>query len=216
MKKWIYGSLLTLGLAMSAACGPTGSDSSDSCSSDSECKADRICEDGECVSPGGGGGGDNGGNGGNGGNNSSGNNSSGNNDGNNSGGDAAWCCVNGAYYGCATDADAQTCVFDFDPSVCNRDASRDATCNDDNGGNNDNNSSGNNGNNSSGNNSNGKKATGETCEVNNECDGGACLVRDSGDILGYCSERCDSFADCPTFWDCEELGNAAGKYCVEN
>lgn len=60
------------------------------------------------------------------------------------------------------------------------------------------------------------KQTGDPCETNSQCEGGVCLVRDDGDILGYCSHKCDSFADCPSFWDCEELGNAAGTYCVQN
>ncbi len=217
MNKWFSISVLALGLAVSA-CGPTGSDSgsSDSCSSDNDCKGDRICEDRECVSPGGGdnGGGDNGGGGGG----ADTNNDNGGGGGGGGGADeyVAYCCVNGSFYGCDSAGDAEACVFEEGgEEQCTRDASFDASyCDDDGGGggggdtNNDNNGGGGGGSD--------KKATGETCEVNSECEGSVCLVRGSGDILGYCSNRCENFSDCPTFWDCEELANAAGKYCVED
>jgi hypothetical protein len=52
---------------------------------------------------------------------------------------------------------------------------------------------------------------------NDECVYDACVVNDPDvDIAGFCTATCDSFADCPAFWDCEELANAAGKYCVQN
>jgi hypothetical protein len=34
--------------------------------------------------------------------------------------------------------------------------------------------------------------------------------------FGYCTKTCESFTDCPTFWDCERVGNASAKYCVQN
>ena len=43
----------------------------------------------------------------------------------------------------------------------------------------------------------------------------ACLYRNSNDIAGYCSKTCNSFAECPVFWDCKALANAAGTYCVQ-
>ncbi len=60
------------------------------------------------------------------------------------------------------------------------------------------------------------KKVGDTCQTNTDCAGGACLVRNTGDIAGYCSKRCESFSSCPSFWDCKDLSNAAGTYCVQN
>jgi hypothetical protein len=60
--------------------------------------------------------------------------------------------------------------------------------------------------------------TGATCQENSDCTTG-CIVNtdENGNQtdFGYCTKRCESFADCPTFWSCEEIGNAAGTYCVQ-
>lgn len=60
--------------------------------------------------------------------------------------------------------------------------------------------------------------TGESCQANSDCNT-ACLVSSDGNgnesDFGYCTNRCESFADCPSFWACEEIGNAAGTYCVQ-
>ncbi|MBA2663099.1 MAG: hypothetical protein H0U74_12455 [Bradymonadaceae bacterium] len=57
---------------------------------------------------------------------------------------------------------------------------------------------------------------GESCQVNNDCLYKVCLVASDGSTqFGYCSATCQSFTDCPTFWNCEAVGNATGKYCVE-
>jgi hypothetical protein len=61
--------------------------------------------------------------------------------------------------------------------------------------------------------------TGETCSENSDCLNNTCLLGfdENGNqtAFGYCTKRCDGFADCPTFWDCVEVGNAIGTYCVE-
>jgi hypothetical protein len=60
-----------------------------------------------------------------------------------------------------------------------------------------------------------KKKVGELCQGVNECAGTSCLVRRQGDVSGYCSKQCNSFSECPTFWDCKEISNGAGKRCVQ-
>ena len=57
---------------------------------------------------------------------------------------------------------------------------------------------------------------GQMCQFNNDCEYGACYFTDPGDAFGYCTATCESFTDCPTFWDCEEPSNASGKYCVDD
>ena len=60
---------------------------------------------------------------------------------------------------------------------------------------------------------------GAFCDANDDCDT-ACLFGfdENGNQtdFGYCTKRCDSFADCPTFWSCEEVGNANGTFCIED
>lgn len=60
---------------------------------------------------------------------------------------------------------------------------------------------------------------GNQCEGNGDCSADTCLfkVDDQGNYpdYGYCSGTCESFSDCPDFWNCEEVGNASGKYCVQ-
>jgi hypothetical protein len=61
---------------------------------------------------------------------------------------------------------------------------------------------------------------GEQCVANGDCDADSCLfkVQEDGSLAdyGYCSGTCESFSDCPSFWDCGEVGNASGKYCIQN
>ncbi len=58
-----------------------------------------------------------------------------------------------------------------------------------------------------------KKKTGETCKVNDECETGCIIGAD--DVLGYCTNTCEDFSDCPDFWDCAQVGNATGKFCLQ-
>ena len=55
---------------------------------------------------------------------------------------------------------------------------------------------------------------GKTCTKNSDCSD-VCLFKGSADY-GYCSKSCESFTECPTFWMCEEVMNASGKYCIQN
>ena len=59
-----------------------------------------------------------------------------------------------------------------------------------------------------------KGSVGDKCEGNATCQSDACIFR-SGDDFGYCTKECESFADCPSFWECESVGNAAGKFCKQ-
>jgi hypothetical protein len=55
---------------------------------------------------------------------------------------------------------------------------------------------------------------GDQCERNEQCSSKACVKSGSSDF-GYCTKICQSFADCPSFWQCERVGNASAKYCVQ-
>lgn len=59
-----------------------------------------------------------------------------------------------------------------------------------------------------------KSDFGKTCTKNGDCSD-VCLFKGSADY-GYCSKPCESFTVCPTFWKCEEVMNASGKYCIQN
>jgi len=60
-----------------------------------------------------------------------------------------------------------------------------------------------------------KKRVGEQCTDRNECAGTTCLYRNPNDVSGYCSKQCNSFTECPTFWNCTDIANGAGKRCVQ-
>lgn len=55
---------------------------------------------------------------------------------------------------------------------------------------------------------------GATCSRNSDCASNTCFTG-HGD-LGYCTNMCDSFTDCPKFWDCEKVGNAPQKICQQD
>ena len=55
---------------------------------------------------------------------------------------------------------------------------------------------------------------GATCNRNKDCDTNTCFVG-KGD-LGYCTKMCNSFSDCPTFWECKRAGNAPQKICMQD
>ena len=55
---------------------------------------------------------------------------------------------------------------------------------------------------------------GDECQGDGDCNSNICLFK-SGSAFGYCSKICSSFTDCPDFWNCEEVGNASGTYCVQ-
>lgn len=55
---------------------------------------------------------------------------------------------------------------------------------------------------------------GKTCHKNHECEQDACFTG-HGD-LGYCTKFCNSFSDCPTFWECKKPGNAPQRICMQD
>lgn len=193
MKRLMIGMVL-VGL-FGAGCG---SDDSDACSSDSDCKGDRICESGECISPESGG------------NNTSTNNTSGNNtsQNNTSGNNTSQnntstnntaqnnTSTNNTSGNNTTDEGALgsecTSSSDCDSAYCRTEAGAfSGTC--------------------------AENDFGDTCQGPEDCEYGACLVSsDGGDVAGYCSSTCESFTDCPTFWSCGELNNASGTYCLQD
>jgi hypothetical protein len=60
---------------------------------------------------------------------------------------------------------------------------------------------------------------GAFCSANADCNT-ACLfgTDENGNQtdFGYCTKPCESFTDCPTFWDCAEVGNAIGTFCIQD
>lgn len=59
-----------------------------------------------------------------------------------------------------------------------------------------------------------KLGFGATCKTNNDCESRACYVG-SGE-LGYCTKMCDSWSDCPSFWECKKPGNAPQRICMQD
>ena len=57
------------------------------------------------------------------------------------------------------------------------------------------------------------KKLGATCSHNDECASEVCFTGYGS--LGYCSKMCDSFAQCPSFWECKNVGNAPQKICQQ-
>jgi hypothetical protein len=58
-----------------------------------------------------------------------------------------------------------------------------------------------------------KEVEATTCHTNADCDSKVCFTG-KGD-LGYCTKMCNSFSDCPSFWECEHVGNAPQKICMQ-
>jgi len=59
------------------------------------------------------------------------------------------------------------------------------------------------------------KPIGGECQSDSVCASEIC-VRRGGASYGYCSIVCESFSDCPSFWNCEKLANASQTYCVKD
>jgi hypothetical protein len=55
---------------------------------------------------------------------------------------------------------------------------------------------------------------GKTCHHNSDCPADACYVG-AGDI-GYCTSYCETFSDCPSFWECKAPGNAPQRICMQD
>lgn len=54
---------------------------------------------------------------------------------------------------------------------------------------------------------------GATCRKNSECSSNTCFVGNGE--LGYCTKMCDSWSDCPSFWECKKAGNAPQRICMQ-
>jgi hypothetical protein len=53
-----------------------------------------------------------------------------------------------------------------------------------------------------------------TCTKNSDCDSNTCFVGRGN--LGYCTKMCNSFSDCPSFWECKRAANAPQNICMQN
>lgn len=53
----------------------------------------------------------------------------------------------------------------------------------------------------------GGKQTGKSCKTDDDCARKLCY-------RGYCTRSCESFGDCPPFWECDEVGGGTEKLCV--
>ena len=55
---------------------------------------------------------------------------------------------------------------------------------------------------------------GDTCYDNSDCASNLCVFQYGDDVLGICTETCDSWADCSqSFWECCDLANG-GFVCT--
>lgn len=57
-------------------------------------------------------------------------------------------------------------------------------------------------------------AFGATCKTNKDCDSNTCFV--GYGELGYCTQMCNSWSECPSHWDCERARNAPQKICMQD
>jgi hypothetical protein len=53
-----------------------------------------------------------------------------------------------------------------------------------------------------------------TCTKNADCDSNTCFV--GAGNLGYCTKMCNSFSECPSFWECKRAGNAPQNICMQD
>lgn len=114
------------------------------------------------------------------------------------------CCINQDRYSCPDEAAADQCAnfANPDPSGCTHLSTPCGSST----------SSGS----SSGSSSSGdpqKKDVGVQCKSDDECKSDACIFKPNT-VVGICSQQCESWADCPSFWDCTDIGLASGTYCV--
>ena len=52
-----------------------------------------------------------------------------------------------------------------------------------------------------------------TCTKNADCESNTCFVGNGN--LGYCTKMCNSFSECPSFWECKRAGNAPQAICMQ-
>ncbi len=53
-----------------------------------------------------------------------------------------------------------------------------------------------------------------TCTKNADCESNTCFVGNGN--LGYCTRMCNSFSECPSFWECKRAGNAPQSICMQD
>ena len=128
------------------------------------------------------------------------------------------CCLNGNHFTCPSEAAVNQCV-DFnnpDPSACKPDAKPCGNPTSASG--NPTSASGNPATTSGGpgaTSGSGGDDFGKQCQNNSDCIHDSCLIAGGADF-GYCTNTCMDFTECPDFWSCTQVGNASGKYCVQN
>ena len=55
---------------------------------------------------------------------------------------------------------------------------------------------------------------GKTCQDADGCSTKLC-VKSGGVTFGYCTKECESFTDCPDFWECAKVDNGSTTYCLK-
>lgn len=115
------------------------------------------------------------------------------------------CCLNGQAFTCPSDSTARKCAGiddgEPDPSACTKST---LACGGGGGG----------GADSGGGGGGGGGAVGAECKNDDGCASKICIWK-TGATFGYCSTVCESFADCPSFWDCNAVSGGSSKYCVQ-
>ena len=53
-----------------------------------------------------------------------------------------------------------------------------------------------------------------TCTRNADCDSNTCFIGHGN--LGYCTKMCNSFSECPSFWECKHAANAPQNICMQD
>lgn len=53
-----------------------------------------------------------------------------------------------------------------------------------------------------------------TCSKNSDCESNTCFVGKGN--LGYCTKMCNSFSECPSFWECKRAANAPQNICMQD
>jgi hypothetical protein len=119
------------------------------------------------------------------------------------------CCINDSHFVCPSQSALDQCsnFVNPDPSAC---APSSSPC-----GGSTSSSSGSGTGTGTGTSSGSTGDLGNQCTQNSDCQYDSCLVA-SGADFGYCTKTCMDFTDCPTFWSCDTVGNATGKYCIQN
>jgi WD40-like Beta Propeller Repeat len=59
-----------------------------------------------------------------------------------------------------------------------------------------------------------KAAFAKSCRKDADCANNVCVFKGNAD-MGYCTKECNSFTECPTFWQCENVRNGSIKYCLQ-